>query len=468
MVSRKAEFLEYSSEITDTDLAPDFDYDHILNRHSDILSSVININWKDLLLFSNKTGRTWSSTHGKKGLTSYSFSGAIRFSDFDFFRNTDIISNGKIRSSVSRNYIEVPVITNYNNYSSSIFKINDVVNYFTHNYRYQNTNIIPEKIKSFNIGLDVGLFNNRISATGDWYISKNTNVIASVQNDEEFMLINAGNTHTKGWEFEINFRYYRSQIRYDTKLSFTRFNTIVDEIDHNYISLAGLEDMSAVMIENQPYGVFYGSKYLRDPAGNKIIGNDGYPLVDPEKGIIGNPNPEFILGWNQEFDYRNLYLTILAEYKHKGDIWNGTRNTMNYFGTSSETGSLRGISNYIFDGVTSDGNINTIPVDFANPVSDYNSNYWLRYGKTGVAEDAVEDGSYLKIREIKIGYIFPERIIRFCNMELYLYGRNLITLTHYSGIDPETTLNSTSNGTGIDYFNLPSSRSIGIGLELSY
>lgn len=232
--------------------------------------------------------------------------------------------------------------------------------------------------------------------------------------------------------------------------------------------LAGIEGVTgSYAIEGQPLGVLYGTAYKRDEQGRMIIGADGFPVKSDELQVLGNPNPDWRLSWLHSLTYKRFSLSIMFDYKKGGKMWNGTKNMMNYYGTSQFSADHRSITNYVFPGVLADGRTNDIPVSFYG--NNLDDNRWVRYGQYGIGEDAIEDASYLKLREVSFGYRIPVRVFeRRTNLKLSVYVTNILLYSKYKGVDPDTNLTGASNGFGLDYFNVPGVYSIGMSLNWEF
>lgn len=139
---------------------------------------------------------------------------------------------------------------------------------------------------------------------------------------------------------------------------------------------------------------------------------------------------------------------------------------MNFAGTSKVSGDIRNLNSYIYKGVREDGSINNIPV---NLTTSENQLRWIDYSV--IAENLIEDGSWVKLRQVSIGYNLPKNLIRKIKLSrctISLVGNNLFTITKYSGIDPETSFTGADNGIGIDFFNFPKMKSYGVSLNLEF
>jgi hypothetical protein len=219
----------------------------------------------------------------------------------------------------------------------------------------------------------------------------------------------------------------------------------------------------------EPFGAIWGDPFAYNDDGERLIDANGWPILGSAKVIMGDPNPEWYGGLRNTFTIGGLRISALLDFRKGGDMWCGTCGIIDYFGTSAPPGELRD-QNTVFEGVLPDGTPNNISV----PYTDNNSsdgNYWVRYGFGGISEMSIYDTSWLRLRELTVAYDFPAQW--FDNMPLQgatltLTGRNLWLDTEYPGIDPETNLTGASNGTGLDYFNTPNTRSYNFGLKVDF
>jgi hypothetical protein len=188
--------------------------------------------------------------------------------------------------------------------------------------------------------------------------------------------------------------------------------------------------------------------------------------------VIGDPNPDWTGSLRAGFRYKQMSITGLLDVRHGGDAYNGTRGALLHFGTSKESQKLRDAGPQVFgdtyfgnEQVAGPGAGTAVPLDEA----------WFT-GAGGVfggpTSQFIEDAGFVKLREISIGYQFNQPWvlsgIGFSSMEVRVAGRNLVTWTNYSGIDPETSLlGSASALRGVDYFNNPQTTSWLFSLTLN-
>ncbi|NDV59415.1 VIT domain-containing protein [Bacteroides sp. 519] len=149
---------------------------------------------------------------------------------------------------------------------------------------------------------------------------------------------------------------------------------------------------------------------------------EGQPLgvlySSDEQKVLGNPNPDWQLSFMNSLNYRNFSLSVLLDYKKGGKMWNGTRYVMQAYNT---------------------------------------------------AEEGIEDAGYLKLREVSLGYRIPMRLLGTrSQLKLSVFAGNILLYSKYKGVDPETNLTGSSNGYGLDYFNIPGTRNMGLSLSWEF
>jgi outer membrane receptor protein involved in Fe transport len=344
-------------------------------------------------------------------------------------------------------------------------------NYFESGELFYRAGLEPEQLRKFELGGELGLWNNRLETTFTYYHDSRDRAIFPFFADTEMTLVNGADITNRGVEAAISFRAYSTDLSWNIKLNFSHNRSKVEKIHvaAEEIPIAGFSDIHKSLIEGQPVGVLVGTRYARNPDGDMIIGSDGYPLVDERTGIIGDPNPDWTAGLQNQLSWKGLALSFLLNLEKGGDSWNGTQNVLNYHGTSALTGQERSIRDYIFPGVNEAGIVNTMTVNFADSDQEMSGNRWVRYGLTGVAEAAIEEASSLWLQEIALHYTVPRYILHdlhLSSIKLSVFARNLLLFTPYQGVDPGSSLFGYEHGRGLDLFNLPGMRSFGLKLQL--
>jgi hypothetical protein len=193
----------------------------------------------------------------------------------------------------------------------------------------------------------------------------------------------------------------------------------------------------------------------------------GQPILDPTERAFGSANPDWLMGVRNSFSWNGLTLSFLFDIRQGGYIWNGTRSALIFFGTAKET-EARGTTK-VFDGVkASTGQPNDI-------VATLDENWFVFGNGNGFfgsnSEDFIEDASFVRLRELTLSYALPTDIVNMlpiAGATLTFTGRNLWLSTEFQGIDPETSLTGASNAQGIEYFNMPNTKSYVFSLSLNF
>lgn len=338
---------------------------------------------------------------------------------------------------------------------------------------FLRSNVQLEKHRSYALGTSFGFrpLNQFILFKFSYYNRKIDGSVFPIANQGRFELQNSADIEKYGFEGSLKvFPSNMSDFSYVPGIVFSLNRNKVVKLHRNQerIPIAGFSTASKNLITGQPAGVLMGTAYTRDDQNRVIIDTDGYPIVSAEPQIIGDPTPEFNIGFSNNFNWKNFELDFLIDFQKGGDVWNGTQNVLNYLGTSQQSAEEREITGYVFSGVNQQGQPNTIPVDFANPANGISGNRFTRYGFEGVAEEAIVDGSYVNLKSINLSYDIKEQsshgFIREFNIGVY--ANNLFTYTRYKGASPYSSLFDHASAQGLQFFNTPITSEIGIQIKI--
>ena len=374
---------------------------------------------------------------------------------------------------------------------------------FVYNAVAGNPFLTPSRTKDYEFGLDLRFMRDRIGIDITGYQRNSTDQIIAINipNTTGFQraVVNSGELATKGGEVVLTVNPIRNdKINWNIGFNFSKWKTTVESlpegVQNQYLdgftstgtyNLAPETDAAGNIITVYEYGQLFGNPFQRvntgsntfdptapyDPDGALIINDNpassgyGFPLADPTARVLGNPNPDFLLGINTSFSYKNLSVSALFDIKEGGDIWNGTKGALTFFGRSELTDNRGTIT--VFDGVKAgDGGVNDIAVELGQ--SWYQGNGG---GFGSVSEHFIEDGSFRRLRFVTLAYDLGDILANagFERFSISFTGRNLFLSTPYTGFDPELSLvGSSSNGQGLDYFQLPSTKSYSIGLNATF
>jgi hypothetical protein len=197
----------------------------------------------------------------------------------------------------------------------------------------------------------------------------------------------------------------------------------------------------------------------------------GLPQATSQVVKIGNPNPDYILGVTNTVNFKGFSLSFLLDYKKGGDIYSRNVADIQRNGAAKETAEFARFNAngtpttpYMFEGVYANGNPNTTMVTAEQ--------YWGNSGKHVAAEGFIYDATWFRVREASVSYKLPSTFLNktpFGNMELAVFGRNLYMNTpNYPHLDPEQNVLGISNAQGLEFNALPSTRSVGVSLKLSF
>lgn len=373
--------------------------------------------------------------------------------------------------SVSRTIRESPAI--FGNQASLSTQLNSQQynKYFENREITWNNKLSPETELKTEFGLNARHWQD-ISLDFSYYVNQTYGLILPVWEQGAPVLTNVGSVRNNGANVNLGYSggSYYGRFSWGVSLRWTKYNSVVTSMDlpAPYLPLAGFNNIQTVVADGEPLGAIYGTSWQKDDEGRKIIDNDGFPLVDNNLKKIGNPIPLYLISLEPYFNFwKNVKLGFILDFRKGGQVWNGTRAALDYSGRSIETSDLRNASRYIFDGVMASGDVNTTEVDFYNPSLPLEQNRWVRYGFSGVGEEYIEDASWIRLNEVSLSYRFQPLVNGHRKqVTLSFMGKNLFLITPYSSVDPGTSLFGYSNGSGLDLFNTPSTKTYNFSVTI--
>lgn len=274
-------------------------------------------------------------------------------------------------------------------------------------------------------------------------------------------MLNIGKVNNYGTNISVSVSRYMRKGRWGSGLRWSKYTTVVKELyrPEEYIPIGGFSTAAGVLAKHQPLGAIYGTTWKRDEAGTMIIGGDGFPVEDPVLRKIGNPIPDWTASLDGFLEWRRFRISTVFEFRHGGQVWNGTRAALDYSGRSAESGNQRTVAGYYFQGVNENGNVNNVPVSFYDPSSPIGENRWVRYGFDGVGEAYIEDASWFRMIELNASYTTRIPGTKVRELRFSLVGSNVFLVTPYTGVDPASELFGYAGNSGMDLFNVPTTRS---------
>lgn len=421
------------------------------------------------------TGRNdWSSTL-PAGNNSYfypSVSSALVFTEA-LGMQSSLLPSGKVRASWTR------VGNDAAPYQlASVFSAQDPwsgVPMFAVPNDLPNTALKPEETTAWEVGADLGFFDERLGFVLTHYQRETRNQILDVEvsraSGYRWQVLNAGTVENRGWELLLQATPVElaNGFSWDLTVNWGKNNSEVTALhgDLETLVLGSYWSMNIEARLGEPYGAFFGNGYLRNEDGDLLLTEDGMPRRDPVRRVLGNYNPDWNAGIQNRVAWGPLDISVLVDGQSGGDVFSVTNWFGEYAGVLEST--LLGRENdfcdpgVLVDGILPDGTRNGTG---GNDVRVCPQDYFAR--NFGVQEASIDDASYIKLREVRIGYRLPNAwldTVGFTDGVVSLIGRNLFLWSKIENIDPETAFDA-SNVQGIEFGQFPTARSIGLSLSL--
>ena len=334
----------------------------------------------------------------------------------------------------------------------------------------------PEMTNSWEVGADLRFFDSRTRLDVAWYSTTVDNQIVQVRVSPASGTIlqtrNEGSVENKGLELTLSQDILRMKdFSWTATANFSFNRGKVKSLPEDVSQLAGTQygDIYTAAYLGQSTTGLSGKDYERTPDGQMIVNQDGYPVISAVKtNYIGNREPDFLLGLGSTFTWKDLSVSFLIDGRCGGDVVNVTRRGLVGNGMENLLTKYRN-HEVVVNGVVKqpDGSYapNKTPVLFDSKfISDYYSS---------VSSNFIEDGSYIRLSHLTIGYDFSKLLAKNCpvkGLKLTATGRNLFLLTKYTGSDPQI-LGGNGGGTGsagVDNYSVPSTRSFNFTLSATF
>ena len=329
----------------------------------------------------------------------------------------------------------------------------------------------PEKTNSAEVGTEAHFFGNRLSFDFTYYNTQTTNQILTIglpgSSGYTSKHINAGKIKSHGVELMIGGTPIKTKDwQWDVNVNWGLNRTSCDYLDNEVsrYTLGSIRIGSVVVNAGGGYGDIVGKAYKRDAQGRKIVDSNGLPESESDK-VIGNMLPKWTGSVGTQLRWRDLTFSALVDVRHGGQFISNTDNYACQQGTSARTlyGRKSG-EQIVVDGVTEDGQVNTKGVNAET--------YWTSIaGSDGIAEEFLYSASYIKMREMSLGYILPAHW--FANtpikyVKLSLVGRDLFYFHKAAPVNPEGAFSRSDYAQAFELASMPPTRSFGFSLNVKF
>jgi len=382
-------------------------------------------------------------------------------SNESFMKDVKWISELKLRGSWGQaGNQEIP----NNTYQTLVSESGGIVNVV----RYGNPDVKWETTTQTNFGLDLGILKNKLSFTADYFIKKTDDILLTVGLPAvsvgviDRTYVNAGEVSNKGFEFGLNFQNRDHAFKYNVNANIATLTNRVNKLQE-FVKNINDDQTHTRTAVGQPINSYFGllfdgiyqtpaevTSHLFSNANGALPGDikfkdlngDGQINAD-DRTFIGNPVPKLTYGFAFSSSFKKFDFSFLLQGVQGVDRYNDLKQIINF--DSRPFNSMTSV----LDSWNGPGTSNTLPR------LTFNNN-----GGGNVSSVFVEDASYLRLKNIEVGYTFDVKKIGVKNVRLYASGQNLFTVTNYTGLDPEST-------SLIDKGTYPQSKAFIVGLKIN-
>lgn len=404
-----------------------------------------------------------------------SLTAAWLISSENFMQDIDAISLAKVRLGYS-----VAGNDDIGNYAAQKY-------YITQNLRgamglvsgnLYNPALQWETTSKVNLGFDLGLFNDRISLSADYFQNQTTNLLTVIQPlyvaGYSNYLDNVGSLKTDGFDLHLNTRIIDKAVKWDFGVNLMHYSTVVNDYFNNQ-EIFDVLDGQVIVQKGQPLGQFYGYKtkgvFASDEEaqaanlsaempnsdlvpfkGGDVIFEDvngDHKINEKDRQVIGNPAPKLTGSFSTSVSWNGLTLDATLAFSYGNDIYNYLRRDLESMST------LENQSEVVLNRWQVQGQQTNIPkAVYGDPL-----------GNSRFSDRWIEDGSYLRLQNVSLNYRLPLKKLKQ-TFDVFVVGQNLVTLTKYLGLDPEFSLGDSPLLRGIDVGMTPQPKAVYAGIKI--
>ncbi len=371
-------------------------------------------------------------------------------SDESFWQNglSNLLNTFKIRASYGEagNLTALSAFERFTNYNP--VPIGGQTG-FAPDPRAGNPDIKPERQKEIEFGFDASTFNGKLGIEFSYYDVNVEDLLLSrvLASSTGFgsRLENVGTLSNKGFEFLLRAQVLNSsQLKWNITAIYSRNENEVNDIEGGQLILPEIFGQAVVAENGESIGVFSGTYFIRDANGEISTGSDGLPITSADRKIIGDPNPDWTGSLINEFSYKNWSFRTQFDAVIGFDVFNWTDRLNSH--------------SDLFGGGRRDAQ--EIRGELARGYNAATFQTFERY---------IEDGSFVKLREVSLAYTIRPQTSAISNITISLIGRNLLSIDGYSGWDPEVSSFGQRNGfRGMDFNEVPIPRTYQLGVKVDF
>lgn len=357
-----------------------------------------------------------------------------------------------------------------------LYRINPVTGGLIKNIKaaFPNKTLKPEDNRSFEIGTEWRFLNNRLGVDLTWYQNDNYNQYfetpAPSSSGYSTYFLNLGQIRNTGLEVMVNVVPLKNKdFEWNTSLNFaTNKNKVVDLSEDGVTDENGMfflttfdNTYATIVREGGSFGDILSFGAARDDKGNLALADNGAPVRNTaDRKLVGNPNPDFTAGWNNNLRYKGFDLGFLFDGRFGGEVMSITQAELDLRGFSEASAAARDKG-----GVLVKGTKNGVPFE---GMVDAKAYYNAIGGRAGIGEFYMYDATVVRLRELSLGYTVPLKWKGVRSLNVSLIGRNLFFVKRDAPFDPEISMSTGDGLQGVDVFGLPATRSLGINVKVAF
>ncbi len=332
--------------------------------------------------------------------------------------------------------------------------------------------LVPEKSKSFETGFSFRVLKDRINLDFTYYNNNTENQFVQIKAPDgsgyAYYLVNAGIIQNTGMEVMLEFvPVVNNNFKWSSIFNYTKNNNTVRELHDElpngiyWLTEPGVNNYGMAITEGGSFGDIYGKKFKRADNGDIIVDAEGRPLAaDGGLEYLGNPRPDFLLGWNNIFTIKNWDIRLLINARIGGKVMSITEAMNDLYGVSQTSAEARDNGGVDMAAQYEDG------TPFQGKL-DAQEFYTTVGGRAGITEHYMYDATNIRLAEFAFGYKFNLKSNVVSGLKLSFVSRNLFFFMNKAPFDPDISMSTATAMQGVEVYALPSTRSFGLNLILS-
>lgn len=436
----------------------------------------------------------WSSTL-PKGQNSFFYpSASISFMFSDFMKSIDKplpswVTFAKVRTSLAQVGKDP---SPYNLYNTRKFEFESGIRKPVVNTIKMNDMLKPEIKTSYELGLDMKFLNNRLGFDFTYYysVTRNQSMLVDAAAPWSQQWVNAGKILNRGVEMMVYTTPIQTKdLTFNLNMNFAHNRSIVKElapgVQRIYFNGDNNMPVRVGAVVGGKLGDIYANNLMkRNDAGQVIVNAQGLPQPATGNGNleqyllsnpIGNIQPDLLMSVTPSLTFKGISLTAMFDMRFGGSIMSVSEGMATSVGTSERTlnrgeyKEISGVKDYymVVPGVKEDGSINDIPVS----AQAYYSTIGIYKSQKGYAEEFIHSASYIKLKELSLGYSFPQRMLKktpFTALKLSFVARNLCFLMKHTPGNPDGGYDTTMFSQALDFAAVPYTRTFGFSINVGF